>query len=163
VGGEIDNHEKITFTSTSGQHLLTSFEVSFLFPNGTQGDTVNEIALLGLTGPSSTITLTPSDSTHATLSGASGTVTNESIANNTGAGEWLVTLTTPVLFTNLVFEPGNGGTSAAQGDFAFVNVTVGGVPELSTWGMMLLGFFGVGVMAYRRRATPTANSALRAA
>ncbi len=153
VGGEIDNNEKITFTSISGQHLLTSFEVAFLFPTGFQGDTVNEIALLGLTGPSSTITLTPSSTTTATLSGASGTVTNESIANNTGAGEWLVTLTTPLLFTNLVFQPGDGGTTAAQGDFAFVSLTVSAVPEPSTWAMMILGFFGVGFMAYRRKAT----------
>ncbi len=34
-----------------------------------------------------------------------------------------MTLTTPLLFTNLVFEPGDGGTSSAQGDFAFVNLT----------------------------------------
>ena len=110
VGGEIDNHEKITVTSTSGQHLLTSFEVSFLYPNGFQGDTVNEIALLALTGPSSSLTLTATGAHSDTLS-VLGTVTNESAANNTGAGEWLVTLTTPLLFTNLVFEPGDGGTS----------------------------------------------------
>ncbi len=61
-------------------------------------------------------------------------------------------LTTPLLFTNLVFQPGDGGTSAAQGDFAFVSLTVGGVPEVSTWAMMILGFFGVGFMAYRRKA-----------
>jgi hypothetical protein len=28
------------------------------------------------------------------------------------------------------------------------------VPEPSTWAMMILGFFGVGFMAYRRRSTP---------
>jgi hypothetical protein len=89
-----------------------------------------------------------------------GTVTNESAANNTGAGEWLVTLTTPLLFTNLMFEPGDGGTSSAQGDFAFVNLTfTTPVPEPSTWAMMILGFFGVGLMAYCRRATPTVRLA----
>jgi hypothetical protein len=31
---------------------------------------------------------------------------------------------------------------------------VGGVPEPSTWAMLLLGFVGVGFMAYRRKATP---------
>jgi hypothetical protein len=30
--------------------------------------------------------------------------------------------------------------------------TVAAVPEPSTWAMMLLGFAGVGFMAYRRRA-----------
>jgi hypothetical protein len=41
-------------------------------------------------------------------------------------------------------------------DFAVDNVrfdgpVTGGVPEPSTWAMMILGFFGVGFMAYRRR------------
>jgi hypothetical protein len=31
---------------------------------------------------------------------------------------------------------------------------VTGVPEVSTWAMMLLGFAGVGFMAYRRKAQP---------
>jgi hypothetical protein len=29
--------------------------------------------------------------------------------------------------------------------------TVGGVPEPSTWAMMILGFVGIGFMAYRRK------------
>jgi hypothetical protein len=29
--------------------------------------------------------------------------------------------------------------------------TVAAVPEPSTWAMMILGFFGVGLMAYRRK------------
>ena len=32
--------------------------------------------------------------------------------------------------------------------------TIGGVPEASTWAMMILGFVGVGFMAYRRKSTP---------
>ena len=36
---------------------------------------------------------------------------------------------------------------------------VGAVPEPSTWAMMILGFFGVGFMAYRRKS----QSALRVA
>jgi hypothetical protein len=40
----------------------------------------------------------------------------------------------------------------AEGDHtAFIdNVSVSAVPELSTWGMMLLGFAGIGFVAYRR-------------
>jgi PEP-CTERM motif len=33
-------------------------------------------------------------------------------------------------------------------------VSVGGVPEPSTWAMMLLGFAGIGFMAYRRKSKP---------
>jgi hypothetical protein len=37
---------------------------------------------------------------------------------------------------------------------AEVNVvgTASAVPEPSTWAMMIVGFLGIGVMAYRRRA-----------
>jgi hypothetical protein len=38
-------------------------------------------------------------------------------------------------------------------DFA-VNASVGAVPEPSTWAMMILGFAGVGFMAYRRKSKP---------
>src|ERR1019366_5619394 len=34
-----------------------------------------------------------------------------------------------------------------------------GVPEASTWAMMLLGFAGVGFMAYRRKAKPALMAA----
>jgi hypothetical protein len=39
-----------------------------------------------------------------------------------------------------------GGTGAVAGD-----PLVAGVPEPSTWAMMILGFFGIGFMAYRRK------------
>ena len=34
---------------------------------------------------------------------------------------------------------------------AYLSLGVSGVPEPSTWAMMILGFFGVGFMAYRRK------------
>ena len=34
---------------------------------------------------------------------------------------------------------------------ADISLSVSGVPETSTWAMMILGFFGVGFMAYRRK------------
>jgi hypothetical protein len=34
-----------------------------------------------------------------------------------------------------------------------------GVPEPSTWAMMVLGFFGVGYMAYRRKSKPALMAA----
>jgi hypothetical protein len=35
----------------------------------------------------------------------------------------------------------------------FVNNNVPGVPELSTWAMMIIGFLGVGFIAYRQNKT----------
>lgn len=61
------------------------------------------------------------------------------------------------------------GTSCTTGSFAADDVTItdrgnaGGpaAPEASTWAMMLLGFAGVGFMAYRRRTRTTALEAAR--
>jgi hypothetical protein len=35
-----------------------------------------------------------------------------------------------------------------------VSGSIAPVPELSTWAMMILGFCGLGFMAYRRRSKP---------
>jgi hypothetical protein len=45
-----------------------------------------------------------------------------------------------------------GGYSTGTGSFGAVVVTP--VPEPSTWAMLLLGFAGLGVMAYRRKSKP---------
>jgi hypothetical protein len=37
--------------------------------------------------------------------------------------------------------------------------TVSAVPEPSTWAMMILGFAGVGFMAYRRKSKPALMAA----
>jgi hypothetical protein len=45
------------------------------------------------------------------------------------------------------------GQGVPAGDFVIDNPTVAAVPEASTWAMMILGFVGVGFLAYRRRET----------
>jgi hypothetical protein len=47
--------------------------------------------------------------------------------------------------------------SSFSGDFTIASVSA--VPEPSTWAMMLLGFAGVGFMAYRRKAKPALMAA----
>jgi choice-of-anchor C domain-containing protein len=49
-----------------------------------------------------------------------------------------------------------GGVPCSYGA-AIDNVSVSAVPEISTWGMMLLGFAGIGLVAYRRSRQSTAN------
>ena len=39
--------------------------------------------------------------------------------------------------------------------FETTNLSVANVPEPSTWAMMILGFFGVGFMAYRKKSQKT--------
>lgn len=46
------------------------------------------------------------------------------------------------------------GTTAA--DFVVDNINIAAVPEPATWGMMIIGFAGIGFLAYRRRTAPTA-------
>ncbi|QHO78449.1 hypothetical protein ACH79_43540 [Bradyrhizobium sp. CCBAU 051011] len=46
------------------------------------------------------------------------------------------------------------GQGIPAADFVVDNATVAAVPEASTWAMMILGFVGVGFLAYRRRETP---------
>ena len=64
-------------------------------------------------------------------------------------------------YTSIAFN--NSNTADA---FGFDNFTVGlaaqinpGVPEPSTWAMMILGFAGVGFMAYRRKSKPALMAA----
>jgi PEP-CTERM motif len=58
-----------------------------------------------------------------------------------------------VTFSNLIFDSVVLG-SIGKNSFEFDNVTsVAAVPEPSTWAMMILGFMGVGFMAYRRKGT----------
>ncbi len=44
-----------------------------------------------------------------------------------------------------------GGVGCCQSEFTQVSVSA--VPEPSTWAMMILGFFGIGFMAYRRKSS----------
>jgi hypothetical protein len=47
---------------------------------------------------------------------------------------------------------GASTVAIAQGNADQELSAVGAIPELSTWGMMIIGFFGVGFMAYRRKS-----------
>ena len=56
-----------------------------------------------------------------------------------------------VTFSDLVFDSVQLG-SIGQNSFEFDNITtVAAVPEASSWAMMIIGFLGVGLLAYRRR------------
>lgn len=68
---------------------------------------------------------------------------------------------------NAIFGAEGNGTLQFSGTFTSISWTnpvaenwygftvgVAAVPEPSTWAMMILGFLGVGFMAYRRKSTP---------
>jgi hypothetical protein len=55
-----------------------------------------------------------------------------------------------VTFSNIVFD--SVQLFSGQNSLEFDNVTtVAAVPEASSWAMMIIGFLGVGLLAYRRR------------
>jgi hypothetical protein len=56
------------------------------------------------------------------------------------------------ILSKVIISDSIGFTQLKQ--FAFGG-TVAAVPEPSTWAMMILGFFGVGFMAYRRKGQVT--------
>lgn len=107
-------------------------------------------------GPNSTLGTFPSTTTR---SGGTSTLMFASIAANSGftSGSLNITVTdlTPSGSSLAAFEffsnPGSAHTLAIP--------IAGAVPEASTWAMMILGFAGVGFMAYRRRAKPALMAA----
>lgn len=56
----------------------------------------------------------------------------------------------------LTFQGLGNANQGFASDIVVDNFDVSAVPEASTWAMMLLGFAGVGAMAYRRRNAVTA-------
>ncbi|MDN3275964.1 PEPxxWA-CTERM sorting domain-containing protein [Frankia sp. RB7] len=66
-----------------------------------------------------------------------------------------------VLFSGLISSI-SWTNPVAENYYAFTVGEVGAIPEPSTWAMMLLGFCGVGFLAYRRRSNQ-ASSAFTAA
>jgi hypothetical protein len=60
--------------------------------------------------------------------------------------------------TNLVFS-GNFVNDGGDHSIGLDLVTLSAVPEPSTWAMMLLGFAGLGFMAYRRKSMPALMAA----
>ena len=58
--------------------------------------------------------------------------------------------------------PGDNSSYAliGSGNYAYLSTgAISAVPEPSTWAMMILGFFGVGFMAYRRKQTVSLSPA----
>jgi Protein of unknown function (DUF642)/PEP-CTERM motif len=82
-----------------------------------------------------------------------GTTSNTSYTTSGGFGPWVLetvffSVAAPGLET-LSFQSrdGSGPYGPVIGE-----VTISAVPEPSTWAMMILGFLGVGFMAYRRKS-----------
>jgi hypothetical protein len=61
--------------------------------------------------------------------------------------------TTLLAGQTILFGVNDGGRGNFFYDSTGFDVTISAIPEASTWAMMILGFFGVGFMAYRRKSS----------
>jgi hypothetical protein len=109
---------------------------------------------IGDFGGQLTLDLTDSSSIHHTL-----TVPNTIGSGGSTSGSILYFgfFDTSLTYTSVSFNNNSGGADL----FAFDNFSVGSVsqvspavPEPSTWAMLILGFAGIGFLAYRRKSKP---------
>jgi choice-of-anchor C domain-containing protein len=123
-----------TFNTTAGQ----KYQVTFLMagnPDG--GPAVKTLDVSTLSGGTQTFSFDTTGRSLATM----GWTQYSFMFTATGASDTITFLSTSCC--------GSGAFPAAYGP-ALDLVTVSAVPELSTWAMMLIGFAGIGFMAYRR-------------
>jgi len=96
------------------------------------------------------------------LQTGNGNAVFEFVLDSTQAAQFTADITSSLDRISLASSLGCAGTPSAtcavsnDGPDSFVavlaNGAVGNVPEPSTWAMMILGFLGVGFMAYRRKS-----------
>jgi hypothetical protein len=132
--------------STPPGRALWNFEFSV-----NPGSLVGTYSLLTITGPGGVLAFNP-----------------QTILDNTPPGGPLYQNSENLGFAflggPLNFNPNASGIytfdlklfSADQRELADVSIQVNAVPEPSTWAMLILGFAGIGFMAYRRKMQPTA-------
>jgi hypothetical protein len=132
---------KATVVGLLGQTYIVSFWVgNVVDPNGIYGIPI------GVFGTSTTVNLLVDGVSVFSAVNSDGTgQTTQAWKQYTYQG---VAASNSTTFTFLSGDPSNDFSSAF--DNVTIN-TVDGVPEPSTWAMMILGFCGIGAMTYRRR------------
>jgi choice-of-anchor C domain-containing protein len=127
-----------TFDVVSGQAYRVSFDLAGNPAGGPQFKTLDSTADLTLFSPA------PFDVSNTNLTNM-GWINYSFLFTATSNSETLTFTSTTT---------GNSGNSTYPTAFgpALDNVTIAAVPEPSTWAMMLLGFLGLGFVAYRRKS-----------
>jgi choice-of-anchor C domain-containing protein len=126
-----------TFTVTNGQAYRVTFQLAGNPDGGPQPKTLDSTTTFTLFSPP------PFDSSgHSTSNMGWTTYSFDFVANSNSE-----TLT----FTSTTTTPSGNGTYPFAFGPALDNVSVTAIPEPATWAMMILGFMGVGFLAYRRK------------
>ncbi|CAN5758716.1 hypothetical protein BH11PLA1_BH11PLA1_21460 [soil metagenome] len=148
VTGEIDSSEYLRFTFSSAVKI-TGLSIAFLYADGNFGDVGNESAFIFANNAK--YTLGVSTATSGTWTGG-GTISNDSIANNSGGGGWVIAgndiFSLGQTVTQIDLKAGNIGPNATYGDYAFRSVSWV-VPAPGTGALAGLGLLAA---ARRRRA-----------
>jgi hypothetical protein len=101
--------------------------------------------------------LATNDDSSLTFADGSVSVLDSFLTVNLAAGNYILAVASCCHF-GAEADARTATNSSASGDYRVTfsdGVTVAGaVPEPSTWAMMMLGFAGVGFLAYRRRKVP---------
>jgi PEP-CTERM motif len=160
--------------STITGSFTVTFDPTTAFDNQTSGVTVN--SLTGIGPLDSTVGISANPGTPYFLSiggiendaGDIGGFTNDFVLQLTFAD--VNSVASPQLATCVGFSCGSAPQTATSSGFTVSSLpdfwvaesgtvtAVSGVPEPSTWAMMILGFCGVGFMAYRRKQNGAALS-----
>jgi hypothetical protein len=161
-----------TFLGTSGSETI-DFKANVAVDTASGAASINAVTSGRVTTPINTLWITPEDDTAFNLfsfRGAVFTNTDQQIKvtiTDQFDSVFQFLITDNGDFTRIGFEakPGTGeliktiridGLGAGfdyfkQLGFGYQQDTTPAVPEASTWAMMMLGFFGVGFLAYRRK------------
>jgi|SRR3984893_9371535 hypothetical protein len=148
--------------------LYTALTSTQVLTNPTLPDTTVNLGSFTLTGSANGLTGDSFDlKVSFTLPSNSPLTFDATLVGNvvSGPDNAVLTFTSPDLLTfdsgtfslsinsPLTITQSNGGEQQST-SYALLG-TISAVPEPSTWAMMILGFAGVGFMAYRRKNTPT--------
>ncbi|MGX4803398.1 PEPxxWA-CTERM sorting domain-containing protein [Bradyrhizobium guangdongense] len=149
------SNENLTGTSSSGQaRILDSAANGFNLlgwhmANPSLGFTANVFNIIDGTATLANITVVTNDQTETFHNVAISTHGDNFFTLQSGSGEIIESVSIAAL---------NGGLfdEVKQERLGGLGLVTTAVPEPSTWAMMLLGFAGVGFVAYRRKTQGTA-------
>jgi PEP-CTERM motif-containing protein len=176
VGGQLAQKFTINNASAITSASFTEFHTGVVQPSSVNWEFLNADGAGGLPG---TVIAGGSSLLSATLLGSAffgGGISRDVYQENfaiaptvsLASGDYYFALNVPITDVLLTFgtQIGGGALIASGGAWHLYNpvttsfaVSLNGeqiaaVPEPSTWALMILGFAGVGFMAYRRRAMP---------
>ncbi|OKO75149.1 PEP-CTERM sorting domain-containing protein [Bradyrhizobium sp. AS23.2] len=143
------SNENLTGTSSSGQARIFDTDANgfnllgWHMADASLGFTANVFNIIDKTATLATITVVTNDKTW-TFQEAVSTNGNNFFTLQAGAGEIIESVSIAAL---------NGGlfSQVRQERIGGVGPITAAVPEPSTWAMLVLGFAGVGFLAYRRK------------